>query len=552
MDEHPGSEHPPCAPVTVEYGLLSGLRLPNSTRVFRGVPYGAPPVGDLRWRPPQRLLPWEGVRPATRFGPSSFQFPPPATSLYFGGETEFSEDCLYLNIWTGPEGTHNRPVLVWFHFGAFLFGSGSNPMYDGTKMAADGITVVTVNYRLGRFGFLAHPELSDESGYQGSGNYGIMDQIAALEWVQRNIKAFGGDPGNVTIGGASAGGGSVHILRSSPLAKLLFSKAICESGPGVAPTINGPGHVAAFTTLAAAEKAGVELLDFLGVSSVAELRKMPAENIVAVHLARTQGPWKSDLWPGSTSLSVFDTANPIVDGHVLPESPLNALLSDKAADVPMLAGNVGNEASGLPHLGSLADYHIYVNETFGEHAEDVRRLYPATTDQEVRTSTSQLLADQVFVWPTWTSARLQVRKLKSPVWYYKFLRAPPIPPDSNLIERKFAGAFHVAGVPYAFGNLDAWKWDWTDADRALSKNVSNAWARFMRTGRPDDAQSGKEHANSWPALNSSYDLIKIWDDESRLETPGSRVGDVAAFWDRYYGIKDHVTTEAGVVFLKAQ
>lgn len=443
-----------------------------------------------------------------------------------------------MNVCTGPKGTDNRPVLVWFHFGAFQFGSGSNPMYNGTKLAAEGITVVTVNYRLGRFGFLAHPELSAESGYQGSGNYGIMDQIAALKWVQRNIKAFGGDPGNVTIGGASAGGGSVHILRSSPLAKLLFSKAICESGPGVAPTINGPGHIATFTTLAAAEKAGAELLDFLGASSVAELRRMPAEKIMTAHLPRTQGPWKSDLWPGSTSLSVFDTANPVVDGHVLPESPLTALLSGKAADVPMLAGNVGNEASGLPHLGSLADYHAYVNETFGEDAEEVLRLYPATTDSEVRTSTSQLLADQVFVWPTWTSARLQVRNLKSSVWYYRFLRAPPIPPDSDVIEKKFAGAFHGAGVPYAFGNLDAWQWDWTDADRALSRNISDAWARFMRTGSPND---GQEHADSWPALKSSCDLIKIWDGESRLETPGSRVYKMAAFWDRYYKLEEHNT-----------
>ncbi|OCK75374.1 alpha/beta-hydrolase [Lepidopterella palustris CBS 459.81] len=538
MSDYQGFKHSPCAPVTVESGLLSGLHFPNKTRAFLGVPYGAPPVEDLRWRPPQRPLPWAGVRSAERCGPSSLQFPPPATSLYFGGESEFSEDCLYLNVYTGPEGTHNRPVLVWFHFGAFLFGSASNPLYNGTKLAAEGITVVTVNYRLGRFGFLAHPELSNESGYQGSGNYGIMDQIAALEWVQRNIKAFGGDHGKVTIGGASAGGGSVHILRSSPLAKLLFSKAICESGPGVAPTIDGPGHVAAFTTLAAAEKAGSELLDSVGASSIAELRRMPAEKIMTAHLPRTEGLWKSDMWPGSTSLSLFDTANPIVDGHVLPESPLSALLSGKAADVPILAGNVGNEATGLPHLGSLADYHAYVNETFREHAKEVLRLYPATTDPEVRTSTSELLADQVFVWPTWTSTRLQARNLKSPAWYYRFLRAPPIPQDSDIFEKKYAGAFHCATVPYAFGNLDAWQWDWTDADRTLSRNILDAWARFVRSGNPN---GGQEHADSWPALNSSHKLIKIWDGESRLEAPGSRICEVTAFWDMYYGVKEHVT-----------
>jgi para-nitrobenzyl esterase len=431
MEEPQLPEYTLCAPVRTDSGMLSGLRLPDDLRAFRGIPYAVPPTGNLRWRPPQPLPPWEGVRSGIKFGSSSFQFPPPATSLYYGGETDFSEDCLYLNIWTGAEGTRNRPVLVWFHFGAFQFGSASNPMYDGTKLAADGITVVTVNYRLGRFGFLAHPELSDESGYHGSGNYGIMDQIAALNWIQRNIETFGGDSRNVTIGGASAGGGSVQILRSSPLAKQLFSKAICESAAGVAPTIDGRGHVAAYTTLAAAESAGKELLDFLGVSSIAKLREMPPAKILAAHLPHTKGPWKSDLWPGSTSLSIFDTGNPIVDGYVLPESPLDALVAGRWADVPSLVGNVGNEASGLPHLDSLVDYHAYVDEAFGELAEEALRLYPATADLQVRASSLQLLADQVFVWPTWTSARLQARSLRSSAWYYILLRAPPVSLESN-------------------------------------------------------------------------------------------------------------------------
>ena len=231
MSDSQGSKHSPCAPVTVKSGLSSGLHLPDNTRDFLGIPYGAPPVEDLRWRPPQRPVSWAGVRAAEQFGPSSLRFPPPATSLYSGGETEFSEDWLYLNVSTGPEETdNNRPVLVWFHMGAFVLGSGSNPSYNEAKLVAQGFTVVTVNYRLGRFGFLAHPELSAESGYQASGNYGIMDQIAALEWVQRNIKAFGGDPGNVTIGGASAGGASVHILRSSPLAKQSFPRRSARAG----------------------------------------------------------------------------------------------------------------------------------------------------------------------------------------------------------------------------------------------------------------------------------------------------------------------------------
>jgi para-nitrobenzyl esterase len=475
------------------------------------------------------------VRPGDRFGLGSVQPAAPTASIYSGGETEFSEDCLYLNVYTGAEGATNRPVLVWFHFGAFVFGSGSNPMQDGTKLAAEGITVVTVNFRLGRFGFLALPELSAESGHQASGNYGIMDQIAALKWVQRNIEAFGGDPGNVTIGGASSGGASVHILRASPLAKGLFSKAICESGPGMAPAIDGPGHIAVYMTLAAAEEAGAELLRALGASSLAELRDMSPEKILAANLPRRQGPWRSYLRPTSTSLSVYDTANPIVDGYVLPESPLAAFTSGRAADIPLLAGSTADDGTALPRLGSLADYHAFVTETFGGQASEALRLYPATTDAEVWTASWKLLAEQVFYWPTWTSARLQARYMKAPAWYYEFLRAPPIPADSEIVERTFAGAFHLVGMLYAFGNLDAWQWDWSEADRSLSRKMMRAWVRFVRTGSPEGNEGGDD---SWPALSTTHDVVRIWDGdgESRLESPGQHAREVTAFWDKYYGL----------------
>ncbi|KAI0454819.1 alpha/beta-hydrolase [Xylaria acuta] len=536
MGEPQKIKHSQCAPVIVESGPLSGLHHPNGTRSFLGVPYAAPPVGDLRWRPPQHPLPWTGVRPGDRFGPASVQPRPPTASLYSSIDTEFSEDCLYLNVYTGAEGATNRPVLVWFHFGAFVFESGSNPMQDGTKFAAEDITVVTVNFRLGRFGFLALPGLSAESGHQASGNYGIMDQIAALQWVQRNIKVFGGNPENVTIGGASSGGASVHILRVSPLAKGLFSKAICESGPGVAPAINGPGHISTYMTLDAAEAAGTELLHALGASSLAELRGISSEKILAVDLPRKQGPWKSYLRPISTSLSVYDTANPIVDGWVLPESPLTAFTSGRAADIPLLAGSAADDGTALPRLDSLTNYHNFLKETFGEQANEALRLYPATTDTEVWTSSWKLLADQVFYWPTWTSARLQSRYMKSPARYYEFLRAPPIPANSEIVEKEFAGAFHLVGMLYAFGNLDAWQWDWTDADRSLSRKMMETWVRFVQTGSPEDSQGG---ADPWPALSTSSDVVRIWDGDgrSRLESPGPRASEVIAFWDSYYGVE---------------
>jgi para-nitrobenzyl esterase len=213
--------------VVTEDGILRGKTLPETgVRRFLGVPYGQSTAGPHRWRPPRPAASWTGVRDATAFGPASWQTPQPPTSLYYGGERDFSEDCLNLNIWTGPDGDTDRPVMVWLHLGAFQFGSAAHPMYDGEQLAARGVTLVSVTYRLGRLGFLAHAELSAESGYSGSGNYGLMDQIEALRYIQRNIAAFGGDPGNVTVFGVSAGGDSVHKLRCSPLATGLFQPIV--------------------------------------------------------------------------------------------------------------------------------------------------------------------------------------------------------------------------------------------------------------------------------------------------------------------------------------
>ncbi|KAI1813344.1 alpha/beta-hydrolase [Poronia punctata] len=538
MVQSQNPKHPPTAPVRVESGSLSGLHRPNGTRAFLGIPYAAPPIGHLRWRPPESPQSWTGVRVCDKFGPASPQPLVPGTSLYASTDAEFSEDCLYLNIYTGAEGSTSRPVLVWFHFGAFVFGSGANPMQDGAKLASEGITVVTVNFRLGRLGFLALPELTAESGCQASGNYGIMDQIAALKWVQRNIGAFGGSATNVTIGGASSGGGSVHILRSSPLAQGLFHRAICESAPGMAPALNGPGHIAALMTISAAEEAGVELQNSLGVSSLSEMRSLSSDAILAAILPRTKGIWKSYLRPVTTSLSVYDAANPIVDGYVLPEAPLTAFISGRAADIPLLAGGVKDDGTALPRLDSLDKYRQYARETFGEaEAAEALRLYPATTDSEVWKASWKLLADQIFYWPTWTAARLQRRYMKSRVWFYEFARAPPIPLDSGIVETTFAGAFHLVGLLYAFGNLEETRdWNWTDVDRELSTNMRGAFVKFVKSGSPE----GIEADDTWPALTKEADdVVRIWSDdgEVRLETPGQHTRDKVAFWDRYYHVE---------------
>lgn len=525
----------PDASLKVESGHISGIQFSNGTRAFLGIPYAAPPIGDLRWRAPEPPRKWDGVRPATKFGSSSFQFPLPPSSFYSGGETDFSEDCLYLNVYTGSEGTEKRPVLVWFHFGAFQMGSASNPIYNGEKLAAEGITVVTVNYRLGVLGFLSHKLLSDESGNGTSGNYGTMDQIAALKWVQRNIGAFGGDASNVTIGGVSAGGSSVHILRASPLARGLFHKAICESGPGIARELKGYGHMGSFTSLEAAETAGAELLDTLGISSLDELRKTPAEKLGSVQLPRTSGPWESGLFPGKLSVSMFDARYPIVDGYVLPVSPLEALLSGGTADVPLLAGNAGNEESGLAQIRSLSNYLEYVHDTFGPLSEKALDVYPATSDAEAWRSSAQLLADQTFTYSVWTTARLQAKNLKSPVWYYQFLRRPPIPDDSDLPEKEHEGAFHCIGTLYTFGNLDMWKWDWTEGDRALSREIRNATVLFLKTGRPT------EQDNVWTAGSASNPVpgFLCWDEDckARVKEVPQQLVKASAFWDEYYRLE---------------
>ncbi|KAJ4365342.1 hypothetical protein N0V83_008963 [Neocucurbitaria cava] len=532
-------------------GIVEGICLGNGYEAFLGIPYAAPPVKDLRWRQPQPVKSWDAIRAANQYGASCVQFPPPNNSIYYGGETSFSEDCLFLNVWTASSNEGNptrsdgememdsqakRPVLVVLHFGAYQFGSSSNSVYNGESMARKGLTVVSLNYRLGRLGFLAHPWLTAKSGTNSSGNYGLMDQIAALQWIQRNIVAFGGDPDNVTLMGVSAGAHSIHNLRVSPLAKGLFHKCIVASGPGFAHALDGLGHPANPSTLAAGEKAGVEVATLLNATSMDELRKMPADRIMAVQLPRAAGNWTFDLLPAgaSISLSVFDSGYPVVDGYVMPQAPLDAFLemgNPNVIDVPILASNTGNEASGLPYLARLSAYQAYVTGAFGTLANEVLHLYPASNDAEARTSSWRLLADQVFVWSTLTAARLQSRNLKSKAWYARFLREPLISPDADLIEREYAGAFHTADVMYALCNLQARPWNWTRGDEELSRAMMDAWLSFAKTGDPNDGGKG-----NWPPVKSADGLVKIWDLESQVGKMDGDLQERMAFWDRWNGV----------------
>lgn len=475
-------------PVHVEQGLLSGVKTAAGVTVYRGIPYAAPPVGPLRWRPPQPAAPWKAVRRAAAFGPSAMQSLHPAflpwTEEYLASGP-VSEDCLYLNVWA-PGGTR-RPVLVYIHGGGFLEGSGALPLYDGERLAREGIVVVTINYRVGPLGFLAHPELTAESANHASGNYGLLDQIAALRWVRANIAGFGGDPARVTVAGQSAGAASVHALLASPLARGLFDRAIIQSTSGVV------GYGA--TPLADAELAGAEWATSIGAKTLAELRALDAAKLVG----------------GRSWL--------VVDGWSLPADPDTA----PRADVAVLTGFNADENSFLPDTygGMSAEkFREFARQVYGDMADDVLRLYPAGTDVEAKRSQIESARDRGRVsMYLWAEARAQ--RAKSPTYTYYFDREIPWPAHPEF------GAFHGAEIPYVFGTLDRLDRPWSATDRALSETMLGYWARFVKTGDPNGASAPR-----WPAFDpAAQSTMRLG------ETTGPRpVADAErlALWRRYY------------------
>jgi para-nitrobenzyl esterase len=475
-------------PVRVGQGLLSGVKTAAGVTVYRGIPYAAPPVGPLRWRPPQPAAPWKGVRRAAEFGPSAMQTIHPA---YLPWTEEFlasgpvSEDCLYLNVWA-PGGT-KRPVLVYIHGGGFLEGSGALPLYDGERLAREGIVVVTINYRVGPLGFLAHPDLTGESANHASGNYGLLDQIAALRWVRANIAAFGGDPSRVTVAGESAGAASVHALLASPLARGLIDRAIIQSTSGVVGFGTAP--------LADAERAGAEWAASIGAKTLAELRALDAATLVG----------------GRFGL--------VVDGWSLPEDPDTA----PRADVPVLTGFNADENSFIPQIygGMSAEkFREFAGQVYGDMADDVLRLYPAGTDAEAKRSQVESARDRgrvsMYLW-----AEARAKRAKSPAYTYYFDREIPWPAHPEF------GAFHGAELPYVFGTLDRLDRPWTATDRALSGTMLGYWARFVKAGDPNGAGAPR-----WPAFDAAAQTTM------RLgETTGPRpVADAErlALWRRYF------------------
>jgi len=430
-------------PVRVEQGLLSGTAN-GSVRVYKGVPFAAPPVGDLRWRAPEPAASWKGVRAADKFSSTCMQTPYPEGSLYRSTPEPVTEDCLYLNIYTAASAASvKRPVMVWIHGGAFIKGSGSTPTYDGSALATKGAVVVTINYRLGIFGFFANPELTAESGHHASGNYAILDQIAALKWVQKNIAAFGGDPSRVTIFGESAGSWAVNALVASPLAKGLFHRAIGESG----------ANFGSIPKMTEAEKAGAK------AGSVADLRAKSADDILKL-------PWAIAL---------------TIDGYVEPELVRTIFEKGHQNDVPILIGSNADEGTAfMPPKMSVAAYEGSVRGRLGVYADDFLRLYPASTDEEAWKAAAHVMRDQTFGVQMRMWARLQAKTGKAPAYLYYFSRVPP----GGELARHY-GAFHASEISYAFGTPDIGRRPWNDDDKKLSDIMSSYWVNFAATGNPN-------------------------------------------------------------------
>lgn len=452
--------------LAVDGGRIAGRALPGGLHAYLGVPYAAPPVRELRWQPPQPVPAWAGVFNADRFGPQCVQPQRHAMANQYGGVEITSEDCLTLNVWA-TAGAKNLPVLVYLHGGAFFIGSGSAPLYQGEAVARQGAVFVSLNYRLGVLGLLAHAELSRESPDKASGNYGLLDQIAALRWVQRNAAAFGGDPARVTIVGQSAGSMSVMALQASPLAKGLFSRAVGMSG-----AVLQDASPFGLRSLAEAEADGQRFLALMNASSIEALRQLPADRLVA---PRTPGAPRFGL---------------IVDGHVLPEGIAATFARGAQHDVPLLLSFTRDETlGGLGAVRTLAEYQAKAQERFGERAAEFLRLYPASTDAEARAQARLADRDASVTRPMKAWADAQARPGHAAVYTTMFARPHRYAPGVRFsdLDPASAGAYHTSEVPFWLGTLEAFNRfrptrAWSPEDRQLSDSMVELLVRFAATG----------------------------------------------------------------------
>lgn len=469
--------------VKTQAGIISGkVTDDQAVKIFMGIPFAAPPVGNLRWKAPQPVASWVGVRACVIPPASAMQAPPKPfmcwSKEFMAPESPLSEDCLYLNVWTAAKTAQEKlPVMVWIHGGAFTGGSGTVPLYNGEAMSRKGVVFVTINYRLGIFGFFAHPELSAESDLKVSGNYGILDQIAALKWVKDNITAFGGDPNNVTIAGQSAGSFSVNVLVVSPMAKGLFHKAIAQSGGMFGKQLS------LSQTLQVAEDGGKQLTEKIGIASIAAFRAIPADSLLKI--------------PARFGL--------VVDNVVIPPV-YETFAAGKHNDVAVISGWNADDGVSFGPPAKAEQFKAMAKAQYGDKADTFLNLFPAGNDEEA--GKSQKLVTQLFFgWNNYAWARLQAAKGTGKSYLYYFKRVPPGEPNY--------GAFHSAEFGYALHTLKFWNRPFTDVDYKLEEAMSSYWVNFAKTGNPNG-----EGLPVWPAFNENNPkVIELGDEVKAVPLP---------------------------------
>jgi len=495
-------------------GAVVGVTLPSGVKAFRGVPFAAPPVRENRWRPPQPVRNWTGARLADRFADQCMQ------ARVFGDmmfrNSGVSEDCLYLNVWMPANASAGSalPVLVYYYGGGFVAGDGSEPRYDGESMAKRGIVVVTTSYRLGVFGFFSHPELTAESPHHASGNYSLMDQGAALQWVRDNIARFGGDPKRVTIAGESAGSFAVSAQMASPMARDLIAGAIGESGAFFSTTISTP-------TRDSTEKIGTAFAQKVGAPTLAALRALSATELLD--------------WSGRPGTPRF---GPNVDGWFFPEVPANIFLAGKQAKVPLLAGWNSEEMNAravLQETPTPENMKVLFAKLYPNRADEAAKVFPASTPEEAQQSATDIASDRFIGFSTWKWLDVHAKTSGKPVYRYLYARPRPPTVEAGVTPNLAGGvtrggntpppppargAVHSAEIEYAMGNLATNKvFAWTDDDRKVSQTMQGYFENFIKTGNPNG-----QGLPNWPmgAVDASGNAQRIRIDVETKAEPEPR------------------------------
>jgi para-nitrobenzyl esterase len=465
-------------PVSIDSGAISGKLQRSGVRAYFGVPFAAPPVVDLRWREPQPVKAWQGTYHADRFAPQCIQILRPSNINHYFGHEPTSEDCLYLNIWAPPgKGDAKAPVIVWIHGGGMSIGSPSMANYGGENLAKKGVVYVSIAYRLGGFGFMSHPQLTAESGRNASGNYGFLDQVAALQWIQRNIAKFGGDPQRVIVAGQSAGAGSAFALQTSPLAKGLFHGIVGMSGGGLRGAQEPP-------SLQEAERAGVEMQQLMRAATLADLRAVPADRLLAA---------QAEFQLGGTAGTV--RFRPAIDGYFWPQSPREVFATGQQLDIPLVLGFTRDESSNELRTATTIDaFRAAAGKYFGERSDQFLKLYTPTNDAQLRELGAQAARDGGMATSMRSWALAQRQRGKQPAYIYMYAHPHPYPTGVRLadLDPATAGAYHTSEVPYFLLTQDVYNSiretrAWTAADRLLAEQMSDLLIAFAGTGKPQTA-----------------------------------------------------------------